>query len=265
MLTETQLSSKTVTEDPKRQTLHHRKPKSIGGSLHEKRNRSYVPEDEHRAWHSFFDNLPAQQIKNRLPAFYEIFSMRTTASDLQTSINEEWVQRDQRRIKKVEAWETLFGDTSNLPQITERINGTWFDPDYVIKIKNGIVSRLYLQPQEKHSKKKNGYLYISREEKASWKILFDDLPATEVIRKLRGYHDIFGYDVIKSPLQTTINQGWANTTSERIKNRVAWYTLFDELTPEQIADKVNILGLEPGYRISSGEELTPRIYLAPSW
>ena len=43
-------------------TLHHRKPTSIGGSRHNKRNHSYVPRNQHQAWHTLFSNHTAQTI-----------------------------------------------------------------------------------------------------------------------------------------------------------------------------------------------------------
>lgn len=43
-------------------TLHHRKPTSIGGSRHNKRNHSMLPSKQHQAWHTLFSNLSAETI-----------------------------------------------------------------------------------------------------------------------------------------------------------------------------------------------------------
>jgi hypothetical protein len=43
-------------------TLHHRKPTSIGGSKHNKKNHSKVTRIQHRAWHTLFSNFTAQTI-----------------------------------------------------------------------------------------------------------------------------------------------------------------------------------------------------------
>lgn len=42
-------------------TKHHRKPTSIGGE-NDKRNISYVPRNQHEAWHLIFTNLSATTI-----------------------------------------------------------------------------------------------------------------------------------------------------------------------------------------------------------
>lgn len=43
-------------------SLHHRKPTSIGGSRHNKRNHSMLPIKQHEAWHTLFSNLKAETI-----------------------------------------------------------------------------------------------------------------------------------------------------------------------------------------------------------
>lgn len=87
---------------PGKKTKHHRKPESLGGTK-TKRNLSFVPLAEHRAWHRLFDNLPADAIPKTLTKILE-----------------------QRA-----AWKTLFGDKP-LEEVIEVINETWIDPDYRI-------------------------------------------------------------------------------------------------------------------------------------
>lgn len=43
-------------------TLHHRKPISIGGARHNKRNHSWIQRIKHQAWHTLFDNHTATTI-----------------------------------------------------------------------------------------------------------------------------------------------------------------------------------------------------------
>jgi hypothetical protein len=47
-------------------TLHHKKPRSIGGSRHETRNHSWVPRIQHNAWHTIFQNETAQEICHKI-------------------------------------------------------------------------------------------------------------------------------------------------------------------------------------------------------
>jgi hypothetical protein len=53
-----------------RLTLHHRKPISIGGARHSKRNQSKITQNKHRAWHTLFHNLTAQEICEEMNKFY---------------------------------------------------------------------------------------------------------------------------------------------------------------------------------------------------
>lgn len=95
----------------------------------------------------------------------------------------------------------------------------------------------------------------------AWHKLFDNLPAQEVVILLRGYYEVFGIDNPKSPLQTKINEGWANANSGRIKNREAWYSLFEGLTISQIEDEVNSVWLDPAYSVIIGLERVYKINL----
>lgn len=95
----------------------------------------------------------------------------------------------------------------------------------------------------------------------AWHILFDNLPATEIITILRGYYEIFGIDVVKSDLQKDINEHWANSNKERIKNRQAWYELFESMTLMEIVEEVNAVWLDPDYCLLIGLERVYKINL----
>jgi len=51
-----------IRKQNKMPSLHHRKPKSIGGARHDPANQSWLPENKHRAWHTLFSNHSAQSI-----------------------------------------------------------------------------------------------------------------------------------------------------------------------------------------------------------
>lgn len=59
-------------------TLHHRKPTSIGGARHCKKNQSNVPRIQHQSWHTLFSNH--------------------TAPTICAIINEKWIDPDYRFI-----------------------------------------------------------------------------------------------------------------------------------------------------------------------
>lgn len=44
-----------------KKTVHHRKPRSIGGT-DDTRNLSYITDRKHKAWHTLFQNKRADQI-----------------------------------------------------------------------------------------------------------------------------------------------------------------------------------------------------------
>jgi hypothetical protein len=50
-------------------TRHHRKPTSIGGT-NEKRNISFVPQKQHEAWHTLFENKTPLQIVTKINKDY---------------------------------------------------------------------------------------------------------------------------------------------------------------------------------------------------
>lgn len=106
---------------------------------------------------------------------------------------------------------------------------------------------------------KKNISFVPRYKHRAWHILFDNLSAIEVIKLLRGYYEIFGIDVVKSDLQKTINEGWANTSREKIKNRQAWYDLFEGMTLQEIVDEVNGTWIDPNCLLRIGIERVPKI------
>ena len=108
-------------------------------------------------------------------------------------------------------------------------------------------------------KRKKNISYVPRYKHRAWHILFDNLPATEIIKLLRGYYEIFGIDVVKSNLQKEINEGWANANRERIKVRKAWYELFEGMTLQEIIDEVNSKWIDPQCHLRIGIDRVQKI------
>ena len=68
-------------------TLHNRKPTSIGGSRHGKRNHSRVTRIQHQAWHTLFSNHTAQTIvsiinEKWIDPDYEIICVKKTKKEV---------------------------------------------------------------------------------------------------------------------------------------------------------------------------------------
>lgn len=93
----------------------------------------------------------------------------------------------------------------------------------------------------------------------AWHHLFDNLPVSTIIQLLKGYYEIFGIDIVKSDLQREINEGWANANDERIKNRKAWYALFEGMTLSEIIIEINHFWIDPDYELCVGIERIQKI------
>lgn len=88
----------------------------------------------------------------------------------------------------------------------------------------------------------------------SWHILYGTLPAHEIIVRFDADQEIYGNWIPKSDIQRTINEGWANSSKEKIKRRKAWYYLFEGKSLEEIVDEINRIWLDPDYTIQIGIE-----------
>lgn len=119
-------------DDPLKLTRHHRKLASQNGN-DDPHNISFVPLYKHRAWHILYDDLPPLLIIENFRQDYEVFGTDFTKSPLMKKLHEGWANSTAQKIKRREAWYTLFADKT-LEQIVEEINTMWLDPAYEIMI-----------------------------------------------------------------------------------------------------------------------------------
>lgn len=114
---------------------HHRRPKSIGGSLSQA-NISYIEPEKHRAWHILFGNMNVHQITNFLnnspkkPKEFRVFCKFINGSkvELKGRHNSNNVN------KKEKAWKELFNDLE-FREVLHIINNTYLDPSYHLYLK----------------------------------------------------------------------------------------------------------------------------------
>jgi hypothetical protein len=121
-----------ATEDLDKLTRHHRKLKSDNGSTH-RSNISFVPLRKHRAWHILYDDLPPKLIIENFRQDYEVFGIDVVKSDLMKKLHEGWANSSHQKIKRSQAWQTLFADKT-LEEVVREINTIWLDPAYEIRI-----------------------------------------------------------------------------------------------------------------------------------
>jgi len=125
-------------------TVHHRKPKSLGGG-DDKRNISHVYRYLQEAWHLLFDDHSAPQIVEEFQMFDDAFSR---GKPVMLKFEKMSRQKLGRKIlwwtKRQRAWEVLFGDLSTLEQKVERANNTYLDPDYRIIVGTVRIKKVFL-------------------------------------------------------------------------------------------------------------------------
>lgn len=86
----------------------------------------------------------------------------------------------------------------------------------------------------------------------AWHVLYEDFDAFDTQALFAQDYEVYGTDFIKSPLLKKLHEGYANNTAEKIKRRVAWYTLFSDKTLEEIVEEINTVWLDPDYEILIG-------------
>ena len=116
-------------------TIHHRKPKSLGGKK-EDRNNSYVYEPEHQSWTALFYNVDAPEVALRIHYFYNNFGGGKELT--RTNFPQKLIRSKKDRIKMKRAWRVLFGGLP-LQEILSTINQVWLDPDYRLVVKEGFI------------------------------------------------------------------------------------------------------------------------------
>ena len=124
--------SDKASDDPNSLSKHHRKLQSHGGG-NSKRNISYVPLWQHRAWHVLYKDLKPQDIITTFSQDYEVYGTDVIKSPLMKELHEGWANNTDEKIKRTQAWYALFTDMT-LEDIVHDINTRWLDPDYEILI-----------------------------------------------------------------------------------------------------------------------------------
>jgi hypothetical protein len=118
------LKKRFVTEE------HHRRPRSLGGSL-KSFNVSYVEHEAHSAWHVLFGNLNAFQICRKIS--YSDFipdGLRLECAFInRDEVSHKGGQASKNKFKIEEAWAILFGGM-DFADVVSSINSTWLDSSY---------------------------------------------------------------------------------------------------------------------------------------
>lgn len=83
----------------------------------------------------------------------------------------------------------------------------------------------------------------------AWHVLYGHHEPDEIGALFRQDYEVFGTDTIKSELMIELHQKWANNTRNKIQRREAWYTLFADMTLDEIVDEINTVWLDPDYQI----------------
>lgn len=86
----------------------------------------------------------------------------------------------------------------------------------------------------------------------AWHALYRDMEPCDMIPVFKEDYEVFGKDVIKTELMQKLHEGWANSTSAKIKRREAWYFLFENMTLEEVVAQINTIWLDPDYEILIG-------------
>jgi len=112
-------------------TKHHRKPRSLGGTNFQD-NISHVPQDQHTAWHNLFGNMSATQIASQLGVLFDgyvfIAVPKTSITSIAISTNYNVARH---RVMQDRAIIILWG-SFNMKRIVENINNRWIDTDFKI-------------------------------------------------------------------------------------------------------------------------------------
>lgn len=122
--------------NPNKSTRHHRKPKSLLDLYtgRKKPNVIKVPRSKHEAWHTLFNNAPAEKVLKLFRGYSDIFDVTSRKTSLQRQMYEGWIESNVKNIKKQQAWDHLFGGKS-LDEIVLEINTHWIDPEYEITVR----------------------------------------------------------------------------------------------------------------------------------
>ena len=144
--------------------------------------------------------------------------------------------------------------TSQLPQVAEDAPTS--------SINNDHYSIHHRKPKDlKGTDTSRNKSSVLRSKHDAWHILYEALPAQEIIAKFEADQEIYGNWIPKSEIQRKINEGWVNSNKEKIKRRKAWYYLFEGKSLEEVVDEVNTTWIDPDYQIVIGTERIKKVLL----
>jgi hypothetical protein len=95
----------------------------------------------------------------------------------------------------------------------------------------------------------------------AWHVLYKNMEPSAIITQFEEDYEVYETDYIKTPLMKKLHEGWANNTDEKIKRTRAWYTLFEDMTLEEIVGEINRVWLDPDYEILIGIKRVKTIQL----
>ena len=105
---------------------------------------------------------------------------------------------------------------------------------------------------------------VLRSKHDAWHILYEALPAQEIISLFDADQEIYGNWIPKSDIQRKVNEAWANSSERKIKRRKAWYYLFEGKSLEEIVDEINTVWLDSDYQIVIGIERIKKVWIVGS-
>ncbi len=102
---------------------------------------------------------------------------------------------------------------------------------------------------------------VLRSRHNAWHVLYGVLPAHEILIAFQGDCEVYGNWNPRSPLLTSILEGYANSSRAKIKRRAAWYFLFEGMSLEEIVTEMNTTWIDPDYEIKIGLERVKKVWI----
>lgn len=92
---------------------------------------------------------------------------------------------------------------------------------------------------------------VTRREHEAWHCLFSNLPAPEILGKLKSFYDLFSEPTEESE---KIKIPWCVTEQWK-----AWTILFGNMFLEDIVNIINIVWIDPDYKLVITSELAKKV------
>ncbi len=105
---------------------------------------------------------------------------------------------------------------------------------------------------------------VLRSKHNAWHALYEVLPAPAIILQFENDCEIYGNWNPRSNLVQRLIEGYANSTKALIKRRIAWYTLFEGKSLQEIVTEINSTWIDPDYEIQVGTERILKTWIVHS-